>query len=114
MFEQLFFPVTLILTGILVKNKKEINSWIGYRTVSSMKNITNWRYAQRTSGNLFMRIGAIILVINLITLWIYPTFTHTNTVDMLLFLIGIVHLFITVERGLKKLNKEAKEVSENE
>ena len=114
MFEQLFFPVILILTGILMKNTKDINSWIGYRTVSSMKNITNWRYAQRKSGNLFILIGLLILITTQLILWINPNFAHLHAVAFILFAIGTIYLFIVVERGLKNLSQSSTKKDKNE
>ena len=57
-------PVLMIIIGILMKYNppKKINSFIGYRTARSMKNIEAWNYAQKYTGKLMLIIGALALI----------------------------------------------------
>ena len=60
----ILIPVLMIIIGILMKYipPKKINSFIGYRTARSMKNIEAWNYAQKYTGKLMLIIGVLSLI----------------------------------------------------
>lgn len=69
-------PIVLISFVVLLIFKifppKSINSWYGYRTLRSMKNKEQWRFAQNLSVNLSLCIISIVFIIQC-TLYHYQT-----------------------------------------
>ena len=72
---------------------KRINSFYGYRTFNSMKNIDNWKTANQYSSKLLMILGLIVSMVGYFTSTIWALVT-------LVPLIGI--LFILVEWRISK------------
>ncbi len=60
----ILLPLLMIIIGILMKFNppKKINSFIGYRTARSMKNIEVWNYAQKYMGKLMLMTGVLTLI----------------------------------------------------
>lgn len=56
-------PVLMISFGKVFSKKApdDINSFFGYRTKMSMKNIDTWEFAHKYFGTLWFRTGLIIL-----------------------------------------------------
>ncbi len=57
-------PVITAASGLFmwIRCPKEINSFFGYRTVLSMKNMDTWKFAHRYAGRLFFIVGLATLV----------------------------------------------------
>ncbi|OPZ89370.1 MAG: hypothetical protein BWY74_02758 [Firmicutes bacterium ADurb.Bin419] len=70
MFSDLLIPFTMLGFGkYFIKNApKEINMVFGYRTTRSMKNKDTWEFAHSYCGKLWLRIGAIMLVLSAIAM----------------------------------------------
>lgn len=66
----LLIPVFMIIIGdIFVKNPpKNINGVYGYRTERSMRSGDAWSFAQRYSGKLWRRIGAVMLPLSVLAM----------------------------------------------
>lgn len=60
----LLIPITFILGGRMMWKHcpKNINSIVGYRTSRSMKNMDTWKFAHEYCGQLWWKIGWIILI----------------------------------------------------
>lgn len=93
------FIVILIFT---IFPPKSINSWYGYRTVRSMKNKEQWRFAQKYSANLGLIIISIVLIIQCVLYLIYGSTAVTDLTTVGLWLIGMAILIFSVENKLKK------------
>ena len=52
-------------TRFLKHPPKTINALYGYRTARSMKNQETWRFAHETCGRLWVRLGAVLLLLSL-------------------------------------------------
>lgn len=61
----ILIPIIMIIAGFLLYKfpPKNINSFFGYRTLRSMKNVETWMFAQKYSGKVWMITGFIVLVI---------------------------------------------------
>jgi hypothetical protein len=84
---------------------KEINAFLGYRTKKACKNKDTWDFAQKKSGNYFMILSAINLVIFL-TLTVafknqefYKTYMMIGTHIQIL---GLLLPIVFTEYSLKK------------
>ncbi len=109
----LLIPGIMILFGWLLwkHGPKDINSFYGYRTKRSRKNVESWQFAQEYFGRLWFKLGLILFPVSLIA---YIPFIHGNqdqlgvvgliimTVQMLIILWPI----IPTERQLKKRFQE--------
>ena len=59
-------PTLIIIVGFLMYKypPKKPNWFIGYRTRNSMKDKDVWEIANRYCGNVWMKLGSIMLVIS--------------------------------------------------
>ena len=62
----LLVPVLLIVCGRMMWKHcpGKINGIVGYRTARSMKNIDTWKFANMYCGQLWWRIGWILLAVS--------------------------------------------------
>ncbi len=60
----LIVPVVMILVGRMMWKHypKEINDILGYRTKRSMKNKDTWKFAHEYCGQLWWKVGWILLI----------------------------------------------------
>lgn len=60
----LIIPIIMLVVGRMMWKHcpKQINRVIGYRTAHSMKNMDTWKFAHEYCGQLWWRIGLIMLV----------------------------------------------------
>lgn len=58
-------PVIQVIAGWAMRyhTPKQINSWIGYRTMRSTKDETAWLFADRYCGKLWLTAGVGMLVL---------------------------------------------------
>lgn len=61
-------PVMMIVLGLIMKNHppKKINWLYGYRTRRSMRNIETWQFAHFYLGDIWVRVGLVLLLISLL------------------------------------------------
>jgi len=66
----LLIPGIMLYFGWRFLNKppKNINSMYGYRTSRSMKNQQTWDFAHQVCGKLWLRAGAVMLPLSLLTM----------------------------------------------
>ncbi|PWB20041.1 hypothetical protein DCO46_20845 [Flavobacterium sp. HTF] len=89
-------PIIIITLLIMIIFRifppKNINALYGYRSTSSMKNKTNWDFAQKYSANLFIAFLSTLLLIQVILYLVFgnKTFINLSIVISLLLTIGIV------------------------
>lgn len=64
----ILIPFTMIVFGCFFKKNapKDINYLFGYRTKMSMKNKDTWEFAHLYIGNLWLKIGWILLFISFV------------------------------------------------
>ena len=57
-------PVIMAVAGLLMwaRCPKEINSFFGYRTARSMKNMDTWKFAHKYAGTVCFLAGLIAIV----------------------------------------------------
>lgn len=62
----LLIPIIMVIGGIMMKKKhpKKINYFFGYRTERSMKNADTWNFAHDYCGDLWRKMGAILLFVS--------------------------------------------------
>ena len=98
------FPIILFISGLIsmIISNKKINNFIGYRTHLSMKNEETWKFANETSGILFMRFSVISFFASIM---FFAIKTNNNIcMDIGLIFMNLVIIFITifiVEKDLK-------------
>ena len=63
----LLVPAIMLYFGWRFQKKppEKINQIYGYRTARSMKNQETWRFAHETCGRLWVRLGAVLLLLSL-------------------------------------------------
>ena len=64
----LLVPAIMLIVGRLFIKRppREINGLYGYRTTMSMKNKDTWDFAHRYCGRMWLRWGAVLLVVTVI------------------------------------------------
>ena len=64
----LLIPFTMIGFGFYFQKHppKEINELFGYRTSLSMKNEDTWTYAHKLFGDIWYKLGIVLLVLSII------------------------------------------------
>lgn len=98
-------PIVIIVLFIMLITKvfppKNINSLYGYRTSNSMKNKSNWDFAQKYSTNLFLKFYLFLLLVQIILYAIFgnTSFTNFSVFIGLIFCVAIV--FYQTEKKLK-------------
>ena len=105
-------PLLMILTGYLMYKHppKKINKLVGYRTSSSMKNSENWQIANQSCGKLWIKFGAIILIINIL-LFVLDCFNilkFTEDVIGIIILLEIIPMVLSIFIVEKKISKYEK------
>ena len=75
---------------------KNINLIYGYRTKSSMKNVSNWNKANKYSSKLLIFFGVLLLVLSI--------FIKNTIVILILIAIVIVLIYLLVEWEIAKVN----------
>lgn len=70
----LIIPAIMIIAGLFMWKKppKKINSMIGYRTSSSMKNQQTWDFAHYHAGRIWTYVGLITLGASVLALIFVP------------------------------------------
>ncbi|MCG2460159.1 SdpI family protein [Flavobacteriaceae bacterium F89] len=80
---------------------KNINSWYGYRTRNSKKNMRNWVLAQKTSANIGLVVSIIVILYQILIDMIFEQGSLTRFTTMVLWSIGMVLTIYLTERKLK-------------
>jgi uncharacterized membrane protein len=71
MVPSIILGAVLLIAGTLFRYARiRRNYFLGYRTFHSMKNDTNWTFANKLMANLSLGIGAISTIAGLVT-WHY-------------------------------------------
>jgi len=67
----LLVPITAIIFGLRFRKKppQNINSFFGYRTARSMKDQESWTFAHNLCGNIWYKMGLIMIPLSLITMF---------------------------------------------
>ena len=97
-------PIIVLVSGIIfvMAPPKKINSTMGYRTNTSMKNNDTWIFAQKYSAKFLLAIGVISLVLGVIA----GVFLPNNAISVVGTVVVQLVLLITVlpftEKALKK------------
>ncbi len=103
-----FIPLLMIIFGRIMWKicPSKINSWYGYRTARSMKNMDTWKYAHRHFGKQWWKIGWVILFPSvLILLPLYKATENTIAIAFLTVMIVqtvfLLYPIFKTERALK-------------
>lgn len=98
-------PVIIILLIIIFLSKlfppKNINSLYGYRTVKSMKNKSNWDFAQKYSTNLLLKLLSLLFVIQIILYMVYGSTSFINISLLIGLIICVALVLYLTEKRLK-------------
>ncbi|MEY9141437.1 MULTISPECIES: SdpI family protein [Mammaliicoccus] len=97
---------TLVASLVLkFSNPKNINKTYGYRTKRSMKNKTQWNFAQKYSAKMLMIMGTLNILIGIVLMFI----TYSKEYYLFFELGGAVltylPVFILTERKLIQLER---------
>lgn len=105
----LIIPIIMLVAGRMMWKHcpKQINRVIGYRTARSMKNMDTWKFAHEYCGQLWWRIGLIMIVPSVV---IHIPFYHSDDniigiVALILVAIQVIVLIASIfptEAALKK------------
>jgi uncharacterized membrane protein len=105
----LALPLLMIWMGSLFRRgiPKEVNKTFGYRTFRSMRNQDTWTFAHRYCGNLWFKVGRIMLAVSVVLELLFLMLRPGRLLILsfvLLFAQGAVllALFFPVERALKR------------
>ena len=105
----LIIPIIMLVAGRMMWKHcpKHINRVIGYRTARSMKNMDTWKFAHEYCGQLWWRIGFIMIVLSVV---IHIPFYHSdgNTIGIVALILGVIQVIVLIasifptEAALKK------------
>ena len=94
------------LTGLILFKfpPKKINGLYGYRTTRSMESQKNWDFAQKFSGKLMAKYGALLVLIGTIGIFAPINETIIAVIAAISILTSCIFLFYKTEQGMKRLN----------
>ncbi|MFH6964306.1 SdpI family protein [Flavobacterium plurextorum] len=97
-------PVILISLIVIVLFKlfppKKINSFYGYRTTNSIKNKSNWDFAQKYSAHLLIILLTPLLLFQVLLYFIYGS---TTIIDLSIVFCLLISFGIVIYKTEKKL-----------
>lgn len=101
----LITPVTMIIIGaiFIYMPPQKINSIYGYRTTRSMKTAATWAFAHYRCGQLWIRIGIILLTVVVLSKLFTPI--EDECLSLIHMGIAVIALFLPipiVEMELKR------------
>ena len=105
----LLVPAIMLYFGRRFQKKppEKINQIYGYRTARSMKNQETWRFAHETCGRLWVRLGAVLLLLSLAAA--VMTFGRgveaagiVSAVVVVVQMVVVIGSIVPVERALKR------------
>lgn len=87
--EDILLGLILFMAGLVLYMfpPKRINSFYGYRTYNSMKNIENWKTANQISSKLLMLIGLVLSMVGYFTSPIWALVTLIPLIWILFLLV---------------------------
>ena len=103
----LFYGVNLMIIPLSImffgwwftkEHPKKINSFFGYRSKMSMKNLNTWRAAHEYFGRLWFRIGLNISIVTIMILYLFRN-SSNETLDKMfavLLVIDVVVLLLPI------------------
>lgn len=104
-------PLIQLFAGWMMRyhTPKASNCWIGYRTARSMKNEATWKFANQYCGILWMKVGAVLLLLSGLSCigYLFLSEQWMDTILLLWILLQTAILLLTipfVERALKQSN----------
>lgn len=103
MIHSLIFGLVTLGFGVVPKivRPKKINSWYGYRTVTSMKNQETWDEGNKYSSTQYIIAGVILLIIGRIS---YALIASKPYLAPLIAFIPVLMVTVfTTEKHLKKV-----------
>ena len=102
-------PLTMISFGLLFMKKppKSINSFYGYCTKRSMRNLETWKFAHHYCGKLWLVCGLVSIPFSLVPIiWVLGKSERVISMTGLIVLgLQVILLLITIiptEKALKK------------
>ncbi len=105
----LLVPAIMLYFGRRFQKKppEKINQIYGYRTARSMKNQETWRFAHETCGRLWVRLGAVLLLLSLAAAVMtfgrgVETAGIVSAVVVVVQMVVVIGSIVPVERALKR------------
>ena len=105
----LLVPAIMLYFGRRFQKKppEKINQIYGYRTARSMKNQETWRFAHETCGRLWVRLGAVLLLLSLAAAAMtfgrgVETAGIVSAVVVVVQVVVVIGSIVPVERALKR------------
>lgn len=107
MSEEMIISIFFIAIGVVVLLcKNNTNHILGYRTYMSMKNQSNWHYAQIYSGKRMLILGVLLLIFSSVA----TLFKLNTNLNKIIYGIGIslgtILIVVATEIALNKKEKE--------
>ena len=107
MSEEMIISILFIVIGVVVLLcKNNTNHILGYRTYMSMKNQSNWHYAQIYSGKRMLILGVLLLIFSSVA----TLFKLNTNLNKIIYGIGIslgtILIVVATEIALNKKEKE--------
>ncbi|MDW5288334.1 SdpI family protein [Formosa sp. PL04] len=98
--------IFLVVGFILFKfPPRNINSFYGYRTRSSMKNQARWDFAQQYSSKEFMKLGLVLALMGLMGFVYQPTIITAKIICAILIILSVIVLIVRVETAISSVFK---------
>ena len=105
----LLVPIIMLYFGRRFQKKppEKINQIYGYRTARSMKNQETWRFAHETCGRLWVRLGAVLLLLSLAAAAMtfgsgVETAGIVSAAVVVVQMVVVIGSIVPVERALKR------------
>lgn len=105
-----FIPLIMIICGRFMWKhySKEINGFIGYRTNWSMKNMDTWKFAHEYIGQLWWKLGWILLVLTILVHIPFYSWIHLSLVILVVHSICMIGSILLTEKALKENEESSK------
>lgn len=106
-------PILIIVIGFLMCKypPKKPNWFVGYRTRSSMKDKIVWEIANRYCGNIWMKLGSIMLVLSFlihVLVWVKQIMFYEMFLSIIIIcqVVLLVLTIVIVEGKIKNINSK--------
>ena len=101
----IFIIASLVMLKFPPKN---INHLYGYRTPKSMKNIENWRFAQKYSSYRMLASGVFLMLISFVFPYLKLTETQAVSTAIILLVASVIYMLFKTEKALKQFENQKK------
>jgi uncharacterized membrane protein len=100
--------IFIITSGFMqIFKPTAINKWYGYRTPASMRNASNWRFAQKRGSLVIAITGIILLALSSLLNMLNISQKMTELSEIGIVIIAVIAMIYKIEKDIKKFEQSS-------